>query len=213
MLSRYFSQIWGKYLKTVFHGAFGNLRYNSHMNKETIVFGGGCFWCTEAVFKMLKGVILVEPGYAGGNPPASGKNPTYEQVCNGDTGHVEVIKIEYDSDTIPLETLLTVFFASHDPTTKNRQGSDVGTQYRSIVLCDNKKQKEICEKFIKELNSSSDLGAPATTETKMLEVFYPAETYHKNYYERNKNQAYCQVVINPKLKKVQKEFADLLKSK
>lgn len=178
------------------------------MKREAIVFGGGCFWCTEAVFLMLKGVQSVEPGYAGGTT----KNPTYKQICNGDTGHAEVIKIEYDSQQIPIETLLTVFFASHDPTTKNRQGNDVGTQYRSIILYQNDGQKEICEKFIKELNDSSQMGAPITTEVKPLDIFYPAEPYHKNYYQNNKNQAYCQVIINPKLKKVQQEFADLLKN-
>jgi methionine-S-sulfoxide reductase len=178
------------------------------MKQETIVFGGGCFWCTEAVFKMLKGVISVESGYAGGQT----KNPTYEQICNGDTGHAEVIKIEYDSEVIGLETLLTVFFASHDPTTKNRQGADVGTQYRSIILCDNQQQIEVSKKFIERLNASSQMGAPITTEIEKLEVFYPAEEYHKNYYEQNKTQMYCQVVINPKLKKVQKEFAELLKT-
>ncbi len=175
---------------------------------ETIVFGGGCFWCTEAVFRMLKGVISVEPGYAGGTLP----NPTYEQISNGDTGHAEVIKIEYDSEQIPLETLLTVFFASHDPTTKDRQGNDIGPQYRSIILCDNAEQIKISQKFIEKLNSSSDMGAPIVTEVKILEKFYPAEDYHKNYYENNRNQAYCQVVINPKLAKVQKEFANLLKT-
>ncbi len=156
---------------------------------------------------MLKGVVSVEPGYAGGNIP----NPIYEQVCGGSTGHAEVIKIEYDSRLIPLETLLTVFFASHDPTTKDRQGNDIGTQYRSIILCDTEDQKKISEKFIEELNNSSEKGAPIITEVKMLEEFYPAEDYHKNYYENNKNQSYCQVIINPKLKKVQKEFANLLK--
>ncbi len=177
------------------------------MKKQSIIFGGGCFWCTEAIFSMLKGVISVEPGYAGG----ATKNPTYEDICNGNTGHAEVIKIEYDSAQIPLETLLTVFFASHDPTTKNRQGNDVGEQYRSIILYSTEAQKGICENFIKELNDSSQMGAPITTEVKMLETFYPAEDYHKNYYEQNKNQAYCQVVINPKLKKVQEKFAELLK--
>lgn len=177
------------------------------MKKETIVLGGGCFWCTEAVFKMLKGVISVEPGYAGGEKP----NPTYEQISTGTTGHAEVIKIEYDAGIVPLETLLTIFFASHDPTTKDRQGNDVGTQYRSIILYSDEDQKSISEKFITDLNSSSELGAPITTEVKKLETFYPAEDYHKNYYENNKGQAYCQVVINPKLKKVQEKFAELLK--
>lgn len=173
---------------------------------RVIVFGGGCFWCTEAVFAMLKGVISVQPGYAGGNVP----NPTYEQVCNGDTSHAEVIKIEYDPAQVSLETLLTVFFASHDPTTKDRQGSDVGTQYRSIILYSDQEQKDITEKFIADLNNSSEKGIPITTEVRLLEKFYPAEDYHKNYYQNNKNQAYCQVVINPKLKKVQEKFANLL---
>ncbi len=177
------------------------------MQKETIVFGGGCFWCTEAVFKMLKGVISVEPGYAGG----STKNPTYQDICNGNTGHAEVIKIEYDAAQIPLEALLTVFFASHDPTTKDRQGNDVGTQYRSIVLCKNQEQISIVRQFIDDLNNSSQMGAQIITEVKILETFYPAEDYHKNYYQNNKGQSYCQVVINPKLKKVQEKFAELLK--
>lgn len=197
------------------------------MNKnEVIVLGGGCFWCTEAIFKMLKGVVSVEPGYAGGTT----LNPTYQQVSNGNTGpdkfddsnlyedsrsqgdrnHAEVIKIEYDPQIIPLETLLTVFFATHDPTTKNRQGNDVGEQYRSIILYENDPQKTAAEKFIKELNTSNEKGASITTEVKMLQIFYPAEDYHKNYYANNKNQAYCQVVINPKLKKVQEKFAKLL---
>jgi peptide-methionine (S)-S-oxide reductase len=177
------------------------------MKKETIIFGGGCFWCTEAVFKMLKGVISVEPGYAGGTVP----NPTYEQICNGDTGHAEVIKIEYDPATVSLNNLLTIFFASHDPTTKDRQGNDVGTQYRSVIFYQNSAQKDICEKFIKQLNDSSEMGAPIVTTVESLKEFYPAEDYHKNYYENNKQQGYCQVVINPKLKKVQQKFAELLK--
>lgn len=176
-------------------------------NKETIVFGGGCFWCTEAVFKMLKGVVSIEPGYTGGNT----ENPTYEEICSGKTGHAEVVKVDYNPEKIHLEKLLTVFFASHDPTTKNRQGNDVGTQYRSIILYETENQKEILEKFIEELNNSSEKGAPIVTELKKLDKFYPAEDYHKNYYENNKNQSYCQVVINPKLKKVQEKFGELLK--
>lgn len=179
------------------------------MKQDVIIFGGGCFWCTEAVFKMLKGVISVEPGYSGGTL----LNPTYKQICGGNTGHAEVIKIEYDADVVPLETLLTVFFASHDPTTKDRQGNDVGTQYRSVIYYATQEQKAVCEKFITDLNNSSELGAPVITEVvgSPTPQFYPAEDYHKNYYENNKNQSYCQVVINPKLKKVQEKFAELLK--
>ena len=177
--------------------------------EQTIAIGGGCFWCTEAVFKMLKGIISVEPGYAGG----SFENPTYEDVCIGNTGHAEVIKIEYEPKIISLENILTVFFASHDPTTKNRQGNDVGEQYRSIILCSTKDQKRVSEKFIKELNNLNKKGKPILTEVKMLKNFYPAENYHKDYYQKNKNQLYCQVVINPKLNKVKNKFAELIKEK
>lgn len=177
------------------------------MNKESIVLGGGCFWCTEAVFEMLKGVISVEPGYSGGQT----QNPTYDEVCGGATGHAEVIKIDYDPKLVSLENLLTVFFATHDPTSKNKQGDDIGEQYRSIILYSNDKQKEISEKFIKELNNSSQMGIPIAIEVKMLKNFYPAEDHHKNYYQKNKTQPYCEVVINPKLKKVQEKFKELLK--
>ncbi|MDO8530436.1 MAG: peptide-methionine (S)-S-oxide reductase MsrA [bacterium] len=177
------------------------------MAKENIILGGGCFWCTEAIFKMLKGVISVEPGYAGGTT----KNPTDSAVYSGVTGHAEVVKIEYEPGIIPLQTLLTVFFASHDPTTKDRQGNDVGSGYRSIILYSTEDQKNISEKFIEDLNHSSEKGAPIVTEVKILEKFYPAEDYHKDFYAKNPRQGYCQVVINPKLKKVQKEFTQLLK--
>ena len=167
---------------------------------EKVVFGGGCFWCTEAVFKALEGVVRVLPGYTGGNVP----NPTYLQVAGGQTGHAEVIYIEYDPDKISYHDLLTVFFASHDPTTVNRQGNDIGTQYRSTIFYTTEEQKVGAEKFIKELD--------AVTELEPFGEFYEAEDYHRNYYANNKDAPYCQIVINPKLDKVQKEFANLLKS-
>ena len=176
--------------------------------KEIAVFGGGCFWCTEAVFKELRGVRAVMPGYAGGNNP----DPAYEEVSSGATGHAEVIRIEFDPAAIRFRDLLTVFFATHDPTTPNRQGNDVGTQYRSVVLYTTSDQRKEAEDFIAALNASSPNGAPIVTEIKPLEKFYEAEQYHRDYYEKNKSQPYCQIVINPKLEKVQKEFAALLKA-
>jgi methionine-S-sulfoxide reductase len=175
---------------------------------ETAVFGGGCFWCTEAVFKMLRGVISVDPGYAGGKT----ENPTYMQVSEGDTGHAEVIQIAYDPSQITYKDLLTVFFSSHDPTTLNRQGADVGTQYRSIILGATPEQVEEAKAFVKELNESNEMGAPIVTEVVPLEKFYEAEQYHKDYYANNLENRYCQIVINPKLEKVQKKFAELLKA-
>ena len=179
------------------------------MKHETAIIGGGCFWCTEAVFKMLKGVHSVLPGYAGGET----KNPTYMQICNGNTGHAEVIKIEYDPELVTFENLLTVFFASHDPSTVNRQGNDVGTQYRSIILFTTEDQKGRALKFISELNASSKEGKPIVTEVVPLDIFYPAENYHHDYYSRNADRPYCEVIINPKLQKVQEKFADLLQNK
>lgn len=176
-------------------------------NKETIVLGGGCFWCTEAVFKMLKGVISVEPGYAGGHT----KNPTYEEVCSGKTGHAEAIKIEYDPQVISLETLLTVFFATYDPTTLNRQGNDVGEQYRSIILYSTEEQKKISEDFIKELDNSSKEGKSVVTEVKKLEKFYPAEDYHKNYYENHKNQVLLPGYYQSKVKKSSRKICKFIK--
>jgi len=181
------------------------------MNENTAVavLGGGCFWCTEAVFKMLRGVSSVLPGYAGGDSAS----PTYEKVSGGNTGHAEVIKIEYDPTHITFEDLLTVFFASHDPSTLNRQGNDIGTQYRSIILYTDEVQKEVAEKFIEDLNASSEEGKPIVTEIKAFDKFFPAETYHVDYYAQNQDAAYCELVINPKLQKVQKKFATLLKEK
>jgi peptide-methionine (S)-S-oxide reductase len=173
---------------------------------ETAIFGGGCFWCTEAVFKMLKGVHSVEPGYAGGTT----ENPTYESVSTGNTGHAEAIRIEFDPALVSYKNLLTVFFGSHDATQVNRQGNDVGTQYRSIVLYTTPTQKMEAEDFIAELDASAKDGDAIATTVEPLTKFWPAESYHKDYYANNQNQGYCQVIIAPKLQKVQKEFADLL---
>jgi peptide-methionine (S)-S-oxide reductase len=166
---------------------------------ETIVFGGGCFWCTEAVFKMIKGVKSVLPGYAGGHI----ENPTYEQVSGGNTGHAEGVQIVYDPQIVSFRSLLTVFFGSHDPTTRNRQGADVGTQYRSVIFYTTPEQKKEIESYIKEIPG-------AVTEIEPLTKFYEAEDYHKDYFATHPGNPYCEIVINPKLEKVQKEYADLL---
>ncbi|MBI2515071.1 peptide-methionine (S)-S-oxide reductase MsrA [Candidatus Wolfebacteria bacterium] len=170
---------------------------------EIAVFGGGCFWCTEAVFKGLKGVVSVVPGYAGGGKT----NPIYEEVLSGKTGHAEVIKLEYDPIQIFYQDLLTVFFATHDPTTLNRQGNDVGTQYRSIIFYTTPEQEKEAKQFIEEL---SQPGKRVVTELKPLEKFYEAENYHRNYYQKNSNAPYCQVVISPKLDKLKEKFYNLL---
>lgn len=180
------------------------------MNGKTqvVAFGGGCFWCTEAVFKMLRGVISVEPGYAGGNVPS----PTYEQVSTGKTGHAEVARLEYDPTLISLGDLLSVFFTAHDATTLNRQGNDVGTQYRSVIFYTTPRQKIEAEQFIKNINESTVEGKPVVTEVLPLDAYYPAENYHKDYFEHHKGEMYCQLVINPKLKKIEGHFASLLKT-
>ena len=174
---------------------------------EKAVFGGGCFWCTEAIFKALEGVILVKPGYAGGTIP----NPTYLQVASGTTGHAEVVYVEYELTKVSYHNLLTVFFSSHDPTTVNKQGNDVGTQYRSVIFYTTNEQKTEAERLIAEINASNPDGAPVVTEVQLLDKFYEAENYHKDYYANNQNAQYCQIVINPKLSKVKKEFSELLK--
>jgi peptide-methionine (S)-S-oxide reductase len=167
---------------------------------ETIALGGGCFWCTEAVFSMFVGVLATTPGYAGGNT----KNPTYEEVCTGDTGHAEVLEIEYDPSKIELEKLLDVFFSMHDPTTPNRQGADIGTQYRSIILYVSDEQKARVEKFMQQIKAS--FGRPVVTEVKRLGKFYPAEGYHQKYYEKNPAAGYCSAVIAPKIKKIKEKY-------
>jgi peptide-methionine (S)-S-oxide reductase len=173
---------------------------------ETAVFGGGCFWCTEAVFSELKGVISVMPGYTGGFVP----NPSYEAVSSGATGHAEVSKIEFDPKQITYNDLLTVFFATHDPTTLNRQGADVGTQYRSAIFTTNEQQKAEAEKFIQELDSNEP-GQKIVTEVVPFQDFYAADESHRQYYLRNSEQSYCQVVISPKIEKLKNKFDALLK--
>ena len=174
---------------------------------EIAVFGGGCFWCTEAVFSELKGVIHVTSGYAGGTTP----KPSYMQVSSGTTGHAEVVKIEYDPQVISYEDLLEVFFHSHDPTTLNRQGADAGEQYRSLILYTDKGQKEAAERYISKLASSGEFDRPIVTQVKPFTEFYEAEAYHQNFYAGNTGHPYCQMVIAPKLSKVKSKFKGSLK--
>lgn len=176
--------------------------------KEIAVFGGGCFWCTEAVFERLKGVISVMPGYAGGTT----RNPTYREVSTGKTGHAEVVRVEYDPAQISYSDLLAVFFATHDPTTLNRQGADVGTEYRSVILHTTDDQRRQAEEFIKGLNGSAPHGRPVVTEVASLTDFYEAEHPHREFYRNNSSAPYCQVVIEPKLVKLHRKFTELLKS-
>lgn len=176
---------------------------------DTAVFGGGCFWCTEAVFKMMRGVSSVIPGYAGGNL-SDGERPTYKQVSAGNTGYAECVKIVYDPKLIEYTDLLTVFFGSHDPTTLNRQGADVGTQYRSVIFYTTAEQKQAAESYIASINASNEKGAPVVTDLEPLTDFYEAEDYHHDYFAKNRGNPYCDIVINPKLEKVQESYAHLL---
>lgn len=163
---------------------------------ESIVLGGGCFWCLEAIFQKEKGVVSVVSGYAGG----SLTNPSYEAVCSGNTGHAEVVKVEFDTEIVSLKRILELFFIAHDPTTLNRQGNDVGTQYRSIILYSNEKQKKIINEYIESIRGNYD--EDIVTEVVPLETFYEAEDFHKDYYLNNRNNSYCRFVIEPKLEKV-----------
>jgi len=176
-------------------------------DNQVITLGGGCFWCLEAVFDQLKGVQRVASGYAGGTIP----NPTYQQVCTGMTGHAEVVQVAFDPALISFPEILEVFFSIHDPTTLNRQGADVGTQYRSVIFYHTPEQKAIAEEMMAELDASGKWSDPIVTELNPLEAFYPAEEYHWNYYERNSQQGYCQVVIAPKLNKLRQEHSLKLK--
>lgn len=178
------------------------------MQTETIVFGGGCFWCTEAVFLMIKGVQSVEPGYAGPQYKNE-KGPSYEEVSTGATSYVESAKIVYDPDAIAFPELLQVYFGSHDPTTPNRQGNDMGPQYRSAIFYTTERQKQMSEMYIKNIQMM--LSNKIVTTVEPLVNFYRAEDYHQKYYETHKDAGYCQLVITPKVEKVQEKFADLLK--
>lgn len=174
---------------------------------KTIILGGGCFWCTEASFLELKGVKKVVSGYSGGLT----KNPTYKEISTGTTGHAEVVEVTYDASVLSLEEILEVFFIVHDPTTPNRQGADVGSQYRSIIFYEDQSQKAIIEKVIKTLNNPDVFDGKIVTQVEPQVTFYKAEEYHQNYYNQNKNQSYCRIVIAPKIEKVQKVFKNKLK--
>ena len=171
-------------------------------NLDTIYFGAGCFWCVEAIFQQVNGVEKVIPGYCGG----AIKNPTYNEVCSGKTGHAEVAKIVFNSSVVDLSHLLEVFWKTHDPTTLNRQGNDIGTQYRSAIFYVNESQKEKVLKFKQELISQNVWDQPLVTEVEKIDIFYPAENYHHNYFNNNKSQGYCQFVIQPKIEKYNKIF-------
>ncbi|NWF89297.1 MAG: peptide-methionine (S)-S-oxide reductase MsrA [Ignavibacteriaceae bacterium] len=180
----------------------------NHLNTDLATFGSGCFWCTEAIFERVKGVVKVVSGYAGGKTV----NPSYEQVCTGNTGHAEVAQITFDSAIVSFDELLEIFWKTHDPTTLNRQGADVGTQYRSVIFYHNPEQKIKAETYKFELSKAEIWKDPIVTEIVPYTNFYPAEKYHQNYYEQNPNQGYCSFVITPKIEKFEKIFKAKLKS-
>ncbi len=187
--------------------AKGTLLMSSEKQIEKATFGGGCFWCVESVFDEVEGVIEAVSGYSGGHK----KDPTYKEVCSGNTGHAEVVQITYHPDKISYKKLLEMFFHVHDPTTLNRQGNDVGTQYRSIILYHSDKQKKVAEEVIQKLTDEKIWDSPVVTEVVPFEVFYKAEDYHQGYYQDNKNQPYCRLVITPKYEKFRKIFKDDLR--
>lgn len=196
--------------KSIILIAFTLLTYNStamNQGKETVTLGGGCFWCTEAVYLRMKGVEKVTPGYSGGHI----KNPAYREVTTGRTGHAEVVQIVFDPKVTTFQEILEVFFATHDPTTLNRQGADVGTQYRSAIFYHTESQKKTAENVILELERSGEYDNPIVTEVTAFTNFYEAEDYHKNYYNNNRNQPYCQYVVAPKVEKFNKLFKDKVK--
>lgn len=176
-------------------------------NEQIAIFAGGCFWCTEPVFTQLKGVTKVESGYIGGQS----ENPTYKTISNGDTGHAEAVRISFDATLVSFETLLEVFLVSHDPTTPNRQGNDVGSQYRSAVFCQNEEQFEVTEKMIADFNQAMIYNAPIVTEINGKSTFYPGEDYHQYYFDKNPGNPYCMAVAAPKAAKIRAKYAKLIK--
>ncbi|SHG57577.1 peptide-methionine (S)-S-oxide reductase MsrA [Flavobacterium johnsoniae] len=189
--------------------SLNGISQNKKANLETITLGGGCYWCVEAVYENLDGVKSVVSGFSGGKTA----NPSYEEVCTGTTGHAEVVQITYDKNITDINEIFKVFFTVHDPTTLNRQGADVGTQYRSVIFYKNDEQKKATESIIAELNKAKVYNNPIVTKVEPFKVFYKAEDYHQNYYANNKNQPYCKMVIQPKLEKFEKVFKDKLKKK
>jgi methionine-S-sulfoxide reductase len=181
-----------------------NYAMSQNTKEERITLGSGCFWCTEAIFQRLEGVNMVESGYSGGHKI----NPTYEEVCSGTTGYAEVVQVTFDSQKISLYSILEVFFKTHDPTTLNRQGSDVGTQYRSVIFYHSSEQQKLALELINELNNEHIWSNKIVTKVEQFEKFYAAESYHQNYYNNNKNQGYCRFVIVPKLEKFEKYFSN-----
>ncbi|QLC67540.1 peptide-methionine (S)-S-oxide reductase MsrA [Flavobacterium sp. LPB0248] len=189
--------------------SLNGISQNKKANLETITLGGGCYWCVEAVYENLDGVKSVVSGFSGGKVA----NPTYEEVCTGETGHAEVVQITYDKNITDINEIFKVFFTVHDPTTLNRQGADVGTQYRSVIFYKNEEQKKAAQSIIADLNKAKVYNSPIVTKVEPFKVFYKAEDYHQNYYANNKNQPYCKMVIQPKIEKFEKVFKDKLKKK
>lgn len=189
--------------------SLNGISQNKKANLETITLGGGCYWCVEAVYENLDGVKSVVSGFSGGKVA----NPTYEEVCTGETGHAEVVQITYDKNVTDINEIFKVFFTVHDPTTLNRQGADVGTQYRSVIFYKNEEQKKAAQSIIAELNKAKVYNNPIVTKVEPFKAFYKAEDYHQNYYANNKNQPYCKMVIQPKIEKFEKVFKDKLKKK
>ena len=183
------------------------IKISGPKREEVVTLGGGCFWCMEAVFNEIKGVVKVESGYSGGNL----EHPSYEQVSSGTTGHAEVVQVTFDPNVISFKEILDIFFATHDPTTPNRQGNDVGSQYRSIILYHNEEQKSIAGQVIQKLESEKTYSATIVTQVEPFKTFYAAEEYHRDYFKRHPEQPYCRIVVSPKIKKLQKYYVEKLK--